>query len=404
MSKIPDTLYGKEAQVDWGEKNMTTRSGHWKKVYFFVMILSRSRHKFVCFQDIPFTSASTVYAHHLAFEFFGGVPERILYDQDVKLIVSENLGDYILTKEMESFRKSAGFIPIFCKAADPQSKGKVENVVKYVKRNFLGGRVFTTIEELNQQVLTWLARTGNGHRHATTKLIPAEEFDKEKGYLRPYTAKIKEPSPKGRLYTVRRDNTISYHSCYYQLPNGIYNGDDTKVRLVEISDNEIEIYDNNNGTFIISYTVSAIKGRHIVKKEVMTTDKRDVTKEENLLVKYYEGKPMQEKLLLYMASILEDRPRYYKASIRALWELFPQLPESIAPVLLETLIKNKTLNAFDAFKIASALLKRHHLPPLKKMMSRYGRRGRRQAPAANLEPLKSDITSYDILIEELSQN
>ena len=404
MVKIPESLYGKEAQVDWGEKNMVTGNGRWKKVYFFVMILSRSRHKFVYFQDIPFTAATTVYAHHLAFEFFGGVPERILYDQDVKLIVSENLGDYILTHEMEAFRKTAGFMPVFCKAADPQSKGKVENVVKYIKQNFIRGRLFTTIENLNGQALGWLERTGNGHRHATTRLIPAEEFEKEKEYLKPYTAKIQEPVTKGRLYTVRRDNTVSYHSCYYQLPNGIYNGDDTKVRLVEISDNEIEIYDTTNGDFIISYTVSAIKGRHIVKPEVMTSDKRDVTKEENLLLKHYEGKPMQDKLLMYMATILEDRPRYYNASIRALWELFPQLPDSIAPVLLDTLIENKTLNAFDAFEVASALLKRQHLPPLKKMMSRYGRRGHRQAPAVNLEPLKSDITSYDILIKELAQN
>lgn len=404
MSKIPDTLYGKEAQVDWGEKNMITGNGRWKKVYFFVMILSRSRHKFVYFQDIPFTAASTVYAHHLAFGFFGGVPERILYDQDVKLIVSENLGDYILTKEMEAFRKTAGFMAVFCRAADPQSKGKVENAVGYVKNNFIKGRVFTTVENLNKEALSWLERTGNGHRHATTKLIPAEEFEKEKEYLKPYTAKIQEPLSKGRLYTVRRDNTVSYHSCYYQLPNGTYNGDDTKVKLVEISENEIEIYNATDGDFIISYRVSAIKGRHIVKAEVLTSDKRDVSKEETLLLKRYEGKPIHDKLLMYMATILEDRPRYYNASIRALWELFPQLPESIVPVLLDTLIENKTVNAFDAFEIASALLKRHCLPPLKKMMSRYGRRGQRQAPTANLEPLRSDITSYDLLIEELSQN
>ena len=404
MSKLPDTLYGKEAQVDWGEKNMITVNGRWKKVYFFVTILSRSRYKFVYFQDIPFTAASTVYAHHLAFEFFGGVPERILFDQDVKLVVSENLGDYILTKEMGAFVKTAGFMPVFCKAADPQSKGKVENAVGYIKKNFIKGRVFTTVEELNRQALTWLERTGNGHRHATTKLIPAEEFEKEKGYLKPYTAKIEQPRAQGRLYTVRRDNTVSYHSCYYQLPNGTYTGDDTKVRLVEISENEIEIYDTISGDFIISYTVSAIKGRHIVKPEVLTSDKRDASKEESLLVKRYQGKPMHDRLLLYMSTILEDRPRYYNASIRVLWELFSQLPDSIASLLLETLIENKTVNAFDAFEIASALLKRHRLPPLKKMMSRYGRRGQRQAPAANLEPLRNDLTSYDLLIEELSQN
>ena len=80
MTKLPEPDYGKEAQVDWGEKSMMTPKGHWKKVYFFVMVMSRSRQKFICFQETPFTAVTTVYAHHLAFEYFGGVPERIIYD------------------------------------------------------------------------------------------------------------------------------------------------------------------------------------------------------------------------------------------------------------------------------------------------------------------------------------
>lgn len=102
------------------------------------------------FRDIPFTAATIVYAHHLAFEYFGGMPKRIIYDQDTNLIVSENLGDYILTTEMEAFKKSAGFIPEFCRPADPQSKGKVENVVGYVKKNFIKGRRITTVDYLNE--------------------------------------------------------------------------------------------------------------------------------------------------------------------------------------------------------------------------------------------------------------
>lgn len=108
MRKLPDSDYGKEAQVEWGEKNMMTDSGHWKKVYFFAMVMCRSRQKFVYFQDIPFMAEATAYAHHLAFVYFGGMPENVIYNQDAALIVCENLGDYRMTAEMESFRKSAG--------------------------------------------------------------------------------------------------------------------------------------------------------------------------------------------------------------------------------------------------------------------------------------------------------
>jgi transposase len=37
-----------------------------------------------------------------------------------------------------------------CRAADPQSKGKVENMVKHAKQNFLAGRYFKDVETLNQ--------------------------------------------------------------------------------------------------------------------------------------------------------------------------------------------------------------------------------------------------------------
>lgn len=405
MSKLPDPAYGKEAQVDWGEKKMMTSGGHWKKVYFFVMVMSRSRQKFVHFQEIPFTALTTVYAHHLAFEFFGGVPERLVYDQDVKLIVSENLGDFILTKEMESFRKTAGFTPVFCRPSDPQSKGKVENAVGYVKNNFIKGRLFTTIDSLNVQALEWLERTGNGHVHATTRLVPALEFEKERPHLLPYNGRVERPVSQGRPYTVRRDNTISYHSCFYQLPKGSYAGDGTRVRLVESSDNEIEIYSIPDGEFIIRYTVSAVKGKYVEKSDVRMVDRRDVSDvEKNLTGRYLSDKAMSGKLGVYLDSLREERPRYYNASVRILDGLFEQLPVHIASMLLDTLIGTGTTNAYDAVEIADSLLVRNNLAPLKKAPSRYGRRGRREAPAANLEPQRNDITSYETIINEISKN
>lgn len=405
MTKLPDPAYGKEAQVDWGEKMMMTSRGHWKKVYFFVMVMSRSRQKFVYFQEIPFTSHTTAYAHHLAFKFFGGVPERIVYDQDVKLIVAENLGDCILTNEMESFRKTAGFTPVFCRPSDPQSKGKVENAVGYVKNNFIKGRQFTTTDALNVQALEWLERTGNGHVHATTRLVPALEFEKEQPHLLPYNVRMEKPASQGRPYTVRRDNTISYHSCFYQLPKGSYAGDGTRVRLVENAGNEIEIYSIPEGEFIIRYTVSAVKGKHVEKPEMKMLDKRDVSDvEKNLMDRYQSDKGMSGRLGAYLDSIREERPRYYNASVRILDGLFEQLPGHIASLLLDTLIETKTTNAYNAVEIANSLLVRNNLARLKKAPSRYGRRGRREAPTANLEPQRNDITSYEAIINELSKS
>ena len=61
------------------------------------------------------------------FRYFDGMPDEIVFDQDSIVCVSENSGDIILTYEFEKFRQQCGFKVYMCRAADPESKGKVEN-------------------------------------------------------------------------------------------------------------------------------------------------------------------------------------------------------------------------------------------------------------------------------------
>lgn len=207
--KMPDTPYGEYAQMDFGESRMSTDRGGFVKVYFFVMVMSRSRQKFVYFSSTPFTSALAVYAHELAFAYFKGKPRKIIYDQDKVLLVRENLGDLILTRTFRAFVNEQHFQPVFCRPADPESKGKVENVVKYVKRNFLAGRTFNSLEVLNTEVLQWLEKTGNGKIHGTTRLVPAEEFEIERKYLLPYYGEP-VPPPKTSRKSIMSARTIRY--------------------------------------------------------------------------------------------------------------------------------------------------------------------------------------------------
>ena len=147
---IEETAYGEYAQVDFGEMWMRRSDDRKLKIYFFVMVLCRSRKKYVWFNQTPFTTALAIYAHEKAFEYFGGKPKKIIYDQDAVLIHSENLGDYILTKSFNAYVNQAHFECIFCCKSDPESKGKVESAVKYVKYNFMRGRKFVNIEQLNE--------------------------------------------------------------------------------------------------------------------------------------------------------------------------------------------------------------------------------------------------------------
>ena len=73
-------------------------------------------------------------------------------------MVEENKGDLILTEQFKAYSNQRRFKLHFCRKSDPESKGKVENVVKYVKQNFLYNRSFTDIDTLNEEALAWLAR------------------------------------------------------------------------------------------------------------------------------------------------------------------------------------------------------------------------------------------------------
>lgn len=162
---------GLQAHLDMGEKVMKDFYGNKVRVYIFAMVMSHSRKKFVCFQTRAFNADDFVKAHDLAFRYFGGRTTEIAYDQDRVMSVSENAGDLILTEVFENYARYAGFSIHLCRKSDPESKGKIEAVIKYVKNNFLTCRDFPGISRLNSDGLAWLERTANEKKHDTK--IPA---------------------------------------------------------------------------------------------------------------------------------------------------------------------------------------------------------------------------------------
>ena len=255
--KLPETAYGDQAQADFGSFHMPCKDDGRHKVYFFVMILSRSRQKFVRFQDKPFTSQTTIDAHNQAFEYFEGQPDKIVYDQDRVLMVDENLGDLILTREFQRYSSQMTFTPVFCRKADPESNGKVENVVGYVKKNFLRGRTYTNEQALNESVLDWLTRTGNGKMHAGIQKIPHNEWIIERDYLHPYYKQIKVADSL-LPYKVRKDNTISYKGNFYTLPLSTYQGSDTSVML-KVENETVYLYASDK-TLLTTHKVCNERG------------------------------------------------------------------------------------------------------------------------------------------------
>jgi len=139
------------------------------------------------------------------------------------LAVYENYGDIVYTEVFQNYIHSAKLKVRLCRAFDPESKGKIEAVIKYLKYNFARNRLFTDIDTFNEDCLKWLKRTGNGKVHSITKKIPAEVFTLEKEHLEPISHfRFDQQINSSITYPVRKINTVLYKQNRYQVPIDTY--------------------------------------------------------------------------------------------------------------------------------------------------------------------------------------
>jgi len=290
---------GYEGQVDFGQYVMKSMYGNNIRVYFFCMVMAYSRMKFAYFSTTPFDAKSTVEAHKYAFRFFGGRPQMIVYDQDKIMVVSENMGDVIFVKEFEDYIKETGFSIYLCKGYDPQTKGRIEKVVDAVKHDFLDGRIYTGIDQLNCACLEWLDGAGNGQLHSYTKKVPREMFKDEYRKL----LKVYEKRNTDVLVTTPHNSVIEYLDNFYKLAAEAVPNDE-RVR-VEKYENTLLIYHALTNDLICRFDVPEGTGNVVSLPE---TEKALSIEQE--LQAYYAD---DETALTFLKTMRKQKPRYVYA-------------------------------------------------------------------------------------------
>ena len=258
---VEDPPMGYQMQVDIGVTHVEdVHKRNYRRLYCVACVLSHSRYKWGGWYTTALTSQQLVTALEECFEYFGGMPEELVFDQDRLVAVDENFGDIIYTYEFEKFRQQMGFRVYLCRAADPESKGRIEAVVKYFKQHFARYRQFTSISLWDEEFLAWLGRTANARVHGTTKKIPAEVYEQEKLFLKPvpYTKNVFKTIVTRQVH---KDNTVFYKGCRYSLPMGTYRPG-REVSLEEV-DGKLLISDDIDPVVLAEHPVSAEKGRLI---------------------------------------------------------------------------------------------------------------------------------------------
>ncbi len=388
---VEELPFGKQAQVDFGEYNIRTNIGKRKKIWFFAMVLSRSRYKYVYFSDVPFTTELAVAAHEKAFEYFNGIPKELVYDQDSVFISDENKGDLILTSKFRNYIKQRDFGLYFCRKADPETKGKIENVVKYVKQNFLYNRPYCDLDTLNKEALAWLGRTANNLPHGKTKLSPEDQWQIEKEHLSEYTP-IGLTQPDKTLYTIRKDNVISYKSNLYSVPQGTWKADRNKVLLQETGG--FIIISLPEGEELCRHKISFQKGKTIIN----TNHKRDISIKINHLISSEANRfNSPEKAEMYFEHLRKVKPRYIRDQLSVIRNCFKAFSDQAVNKALEYCLKNNIYNASDFEAVAENMnvepnqSSTQPVPEIKTLSESKN-------TAANTQPKTSQITDYESIM------
>ncbi|MDO4650582.1 MAG: IS21 family transposase [Eubacteriales bacterium] len=320
---VDERAPGEQAQVDMGEIYVQTLSGRRKKIYCFAMVLAHSRYKYVEWHTRPFTTDSFIRCHVHAFSYFGGRPKEVVYDQDKVLAVSENDGDIIYTAGFQSYADEVKFRIYLCRGADPESKGMIENVVKFAKHGFAEHRTMTDIESFNDDCLAWLQRTANHDVHGTTHKRPDEVFALEQEYLIPVSEYSFESAVNDSIsYTVRKDNVVLYKGNRYRVPVGTYHKGVRVFMIIDDLADTVTITDMITGEIYATHPLCHEKGKLIGRSERSERDRsKTVLQQEQTLMELFKN---HELVSPFLEHIHQEKPRYYRDQLGIIKQLFEE--------------------------------------------------------------------------------
>ncbi len=213
-----ETKPGIQSQVDWGTVDEIIIDGEKRTLYCFAMVLGYSRMRYVEF-TLDMKTETFIQCHLNAFEFFGGITKEILYDNTKNVVLHRALlsKDSTWNPMFEDLFKHFGFLPRLCKPGKEgaKTKGKVERLVGYIKKNFYLGREYDSFPDLNGKAYEWMLRV-NAKPHGTTKIPPIERLLEEK--LDPFDQYSQFQIVRTETRKITRDCYFAYMGNQYSVP------------------------------------------------------------------------------------------------------------------------------------------------------------------------------------------
>lgn len=211
---------GSEAQIDYGKLGMwlDPASGRRVAVWVFAMILSCSRAMFV--QPVLRMDQSSWNASHVAaFEFFGGVPARLVCDNLKTGVTRPDLYDPQINRAYGELASFYGTLIDPARARKPKDKPRIERPMPYIRDSFFAGREFSSLAQMQAEALRWAIEVYAVHKHrGMDGQTPASVFEAvERDALMPLPPRVFE-SVVYTVGTLAPDCHVKSGKAFYSAP------------------------------------------------------------------------------------------------------------------------------------------------------------------------------------------
>ena len=330
---------GVQCQVDGGELRGVSVGGVETTVHFVVFVLSYSRLMYVGLSPEPVDTERLIGMHDAAFRAFGGRPEECVYDQTKLVVIAEAFRELDLNQRFHQYATGAGFRIRVCEGYDPESKGKVEAGVKYVKQNGLYGETFEDWPALEEYVARWLEDVANVRSHGTTGESPRTRYERdERARMLPYLcpADIKTSAPAVDTRKADKTGLVAWKSNKYSVPMAYQR---SRVGVVE-SAGRLHVIDRESGEIVAKHVLATGKGE-IVKNTDHYRDRTQQIADYEQAVREQLGEEAGARIC---ALLKQTSPRIYKDQLAGVQRIMKK--HGIPPLaLLERLCQRTELTA-----------------------------------------------------------
>jgi transposase len=316
---------GEDMQVDFGTVGQLYDpvAKRLRTAYVFVATLGYSRHQYA---ELVFDQkiATWIGLHKRTFEYFGGIPQRVIPDNLKAAVLQALVHDPILGDAYRRMALHYGFLISPTIPHTPRHKGKVESGVHYVKRNFFAGQEFVDIHIANTHLRDWILNTAGVRKHGTTSEAPLRLFhETEKACLQLLPV---QPFQLMDIHMVKvhPDCHVVINRSFYSVPFG-YVGQELAAH---VSENFVEIY--NGQDLVTTHPRSTRAGQWHTRMEDYPPAKAAYLIRTPLYCKKLATK-IGPSTLNVVEQLLADRPLDRLRSVQAIL----QLEESVGSKRLE---------------------------------------------------------------------